>query len=41
MMKQRAGSIVNIGSVVGLHGNPGQTVYSASKSALVGACGEP
>lgn len=32
-----AGSIVNIGSVVGEAGNVGQTAYSASKAALVGA----
>ncbi len=36
MMKQRAGRIVNIGSVVGLSGNPGQANYSASKSGLIG-----
>lgn len=31
MLSQRAGSIVNIGSVVGLNGNAGQCAYSASK----------
>jgi 3-oxoacyl-[acyl-carrier protein] reductase len=36
MMKRRAGSIVNISSVVGLHGNPGQTNYSASKAGIIG-----
>lgn len=36
MIKQQGGSIVNIGSVVGLKGNPGQSVYSASKGGLVG-----
>jgi 3-oxoacyl-[acyl-carrier protein] reductase len=36
MMKKRAGSIVNLTSVVGLHGNPGQTNYAASKAGLVG-----
>ena len=36
MMKKRAGSIVNISSVVGVHGNPGQTNYSASKAGIIG-----
>jgi 3-oxoacyl-[acyl-carrier protein] reductase len=36
MMKRRAGSIVNVSSVVGLHGNPGQTNYSASKAGIIG-----
>lgn len=36
MMKRRGGSIVNISSVVGLHGNPGQTNYSASKAGIIG-----
>ncbi|XP_031574255.1 carbonyl reductase family member 4-like [Actinia tenebrosa] len=36
MIKRRQGSIVNIGSVVGLKGNTGQSIYSASKSGLVG-----
>ena len=36
MMKRRGGSIVNISSVVGLHGNPGQTNYSASKAGVIG-----
>jgi len=36
MMKRRRGSIVNIGSIVGLHGNPGQTNYSASKAGIIG-----
>ena len=36
MMKQRAGSIINISSVVGRSGNPGQTAYSASKAGLIG-----
>jgi 3-oxoacyl-[acyl-carrier protein] reductase len=36
MMKRRAGSIVNISSVVGLHGNPGQTNYAASKAGIIG-----
>ena len=36
MMKQKSGRIVNISSVVGLIGNPGQTNYSASKAGLIG-----
>jgi 3-oxoacyl-[acyl-carrier protein] reductase len=36
MMKRRAGSIVNISSIVGLHGNPGQTNYAASKAGIIG-----
>ncbi|KAM8971146.1 carbonyl reductase family member 4 isoform X2 [Sarcophilus harrisii] len=36
MIQQQGGSIVNIGSIVGLKGNPGQCVYSASKEGLVG-----
>jgi 3-oxoacyl-[acyl-carrier protein] reductase len=36
MMKRRAGSIVNISSIVGVHGNPGQANYSASKAAIIG-----
>lgn len=36
MMKQRAGSIVNIGSVVGVSGNAGQTNYAASKAGMTG-----
>ena len=36
MMKRRAGAIVNISSVVGLHGNPGQTNYAASKAGIIG-----
>eukprot|EP00658_Telonema_sp_P-2_P082365 TRINITY_DN8698_c0_g1_i1.p1 TRINITY_DN8698_c0_g1~~TRINITY_DN8698_c0_g1_i1.p1 ORF type:complete len:241 (-),score=49.39 TRINITY_DN8698_c0_g1_i1:197-919(-) len=36
MTKQRSGVIINIGSVVGAGGNPGQSVYSASKSGLMG-----
>ncbi|MGE4487942.1 MAG: 3-oxoacyl-[acyl-carrier-protein] reductase [Kiritimatiellales bacterium] len=35
MMKQRSGSIVNIASVVGIIGNPGQANYSASKGAVI------
>ncbi|KAL3047924.1 hypothetical protein OYC64_021978 [Pagothenia borchgrevinki] len=36
MLRPPGGAIVNIGSVVGLKGNAGQSVYSASKSALQG-----
>jgi 3-oxoacyl-[acyl-carrier protein] reductase len=36
MMKNRWGRIVNISSVVGLMGNPGQANYSASKAGLIG-----
>ncbi len=36
MMKKRGGSIVNISSIVGLHGNWGQTNYAASKAGIIG-----
>jgi 3-oxoacyl-[acyl-carrier protein] reductase len=36
MLKQRAGRIVNIASVVGLMGNAGQANYSASKAGIIG-----
>lgn len=36
MMKKRAGAIVNVSSVVGLHGNFGQTNYGASKAGIIG-----
>jgi len=36
MMKARSGRIVNIGSIVGLMGNAGQSNYSATKSGLLG-----
>lgn len=36
MMKRRDGVIINIASVVGLMGNPGQTNYAASKAGLIG-----
>ena len=35
MMKRRSGSIVNLSSIVGLHGNWGQTNYAASKAGIV------
>ena len=36
MLREKWGRIVNMSSAVALHGNAGQTVYSASKAALVG-----
>ena len=36
MMRARTGRIINLASVVAELGNPGQTVYSASKAALIG-----
>jgi 3-oxoacyl-[acyl-carrier protein] reductase len=36
MLKRRSGAIVTLTSVVGLHGNPGQTNYAASKAGIVG-----
>ena len=36
MVKKKTGKIINIGSIVGYTGNPGQVNYSSSKSALVG-----
>jgi 3-oxoacyl-[acyl-carrier protein] reductase len=36
MMRKRGGAIVNLTSVVGLHGNPGQTNYAASKAGIIG-----
>jgi len=38
MIKRRAGSIINMASVVGIGGNAGQTNYSASKAGLIGLC---
>lgn len=35
MLRQKGGSIVNLGSVAGLYGNPGQMNYSASKGAVI------
>jgi 3-oxoacyl-[acyl-carrier protein] reductase len=36
MMKQKSGSIINMSSVVGVHGNAGQANYSASKAGMIG-----
>jgi 3-oxoacyl-[acyl-carrier protein] reductase len=36
MMKKRSGSIVNVSSIVGVHGNWGQTNYAASKAGIIG-----
>ena len=35
MMRQKSGSIINIASVVGVNGNPGQAVYAATKGAVI------
>lgn len=36
MMKQRSGSIINLSSIVGVTGNPGQANYAASKAGIIG-----
>jgi 3-oxoacyl-[acyl-carrier protein] reductase len=36
MMKRRSGSIVNVSSIVGVHGNWGQSNYGASKAGIIG-----
>ena len=36
MMRQKHGNIINMASVVGVHGNAGQCNYSASKAGLIG-----
>src|SRR5690606_15345346 len=36
MMKQRAGKIINVSSIVGVIGNPGQANYVAAKSGVIG-----
>ena len=36
MMRRRSGAIVNVSSVVGVHGNFGQTNYAASKAGIIG-----
>jgi 3-oxoacyl-[acyl-carrier protein] reductase len=35
-MRRRAGAIVNVSSIVGVHGNWGQTNYAASKAGIIG-----
>lgn len=35
MMRRKSGSIINLSSIVGITGNPGQLVYSASKGAVI------
>ena len=37
MMRQNSGSIVNISSIAGIDGTPGQYEYAASKAAILGA----
>ena len=36
MLKRRGGSIINVSSIVGIHGNLGQTNYSASTAGIIG-----
>jgi 3-oxoacyl-[acyl-carrier protein] reductase len=36
MRRGGAGSIINIASIMGIHGNPGEVVYAASKAAVIG-----
>jgi len=36
MMKRRSGAIVNVSSIVGVHGNFGQANYAASKAGIIG-----
>lgn len=36
MLKQRSGKIINISSIIGIIGNPGQSNYAASKAGLIG-----
>jgi 3-oxoacyl-[acyl-carrier protein] reductase len=36
MLRRRSGAIVNLTSVVGIHGNPGQANYAASKAGIIG-----
>lgn len=36
MLRQKAGRVVNIASVIGLVGNPGQTAYAAAKAGIIG-----
>lgn len=36
MSRQKSGSIINVSSIIGRYGNPGQTAYGSSKAALLG-----
>ena len=36
MMRQKSGRIINLASVAGIYGNPGQMNYSATKAAIIG-----
>jgi 3-oxoacyl-[acyl-carrier protein] reductase len=36
MIKKPSGRIINISSILGITGNPGQTVYSSTKAAIIG-----
>jgi 3-oxoacyl-[acyl-carrier protein] reductase len=36
MIKKRYGSIINLSSIIGVHGNVGQSIYGSSKSAIIG-----
>ena len=36
MARQRSGSVINVASIVGVIGNPGQVNYSASKAGMIG-----
>jgi 3-oxoacyl-[acyl-carrier protein] reductase len=36
MLRRRSGAIVNLSSIVGVHGNPGQANYAASKAGIIG-----
>ncbi|MHC1722043.1 MAG: 3-oxoacyl-[acyl-carrier-protein] reductase [Aminipila sp.] len=36
MIKQKAGSVINLSSIVGVKGNPGQVNYAASKAGIIG-----
>ena len=36
MIRQKWGRVINVGSVVGIRGNPGQTNYSAAKAGIIG-----